>query len=106
MPANEVHKNDIGTIFRVTVKDGSSAVDLSGATALNFLFKRPNGTSIQRTAVYYTDGTDGIIQYVTVSGDLNQDGRWRLQAHVTLVAGSWYSDIYEFDVHKNVAEVS
>ena len=106
MPANEVHKNDVGTIFRVTLKDGNTVVDLSSATALYFLFKRPDGTSIQRTAVYYTNGADGIIQYTMVSGDLSQDGRWRLQPYVTLPSGSWYGDIYEFDVHKNVAEVS
>ena len=33
MPANEIHQNDIGTIFKVTVKDGDSAVDISSATS-------------------------------------------------------------------------
>ena len=32
MPANEIHQNDVGTIFKVTVKDGDDAVDISSAT--------------------------------------------------------------------------
>ena len=33
MAANEIHENDVGTKFKLTVKDGSSAVDISSAVA-------------------------------------------------------------------------
>lgn len=32
MAANEIHVNDIGTVFTVTIKDGSSAVNISTAS--------------------------------------------------------------------------
>ena len=33
MAANEIHMNDVGTRFLVTVTDGTSAVDISSATS-------------------------------------------------------------------------
>ena len=76
----EAHVDDVGTIFRVTVYDttssgGTSVADISGATTKQFTFKRPDGTTFTKTAVFTTDGTDGNIQYVTESGVLDGPAR-------------------------------
>lgn len=102
MAANEVHKSDIGTVFVVTVKDGGSALDISGATTKEIFFQVPDGTTLTKTAAFTTDGTNGKIQYTTISGDLSVTGQWKLQAHVINASGEWRSDLSPFTVHENI----
>lgn len=103
MAAREIHEGDIGTIFEITLLDGDVIVDLSGATAQSILFEKPDGTTVTQTSVFKTDGTDGIIQYATIADDLVPNGKWKIQAHVTLPTGSWKSDISKFTVYPNIA---
>lgn len=100
---SEVHVGDIGTAFRTTIYDQSSGiVDISTADSKYLIFKKPNGTVVQESASFLTDGTDGIIQYVSVSGFIDQPAVWQLQGYVTFPGGSWKTDIYEFRVFKNL----
>lgn len=103
MAANEIHVGDIGTAFDVTLYDGDDVVDLTGYTSLIFNFIKPDGTCMPKTAVPKTDGTDGILRYITIIGDLDQAGTWILQAVVELPTGKWSSDTTKFKVHGNVA---
>lgn len=103
----EIHLNDIGTVFRATVKDKacdgtSSVLDVGAATTLNMIFKSPSGVVSTKNAVFTTDGSDGQIQYITVDGDLNEVGQWKLQVYIVLPSGSWRSDVGTFYVHENL----
>ena len=103
----QAHVNDIGTIFRVTVYDktstgGSSVADISTATSKLFYFRKPDGTTFSRSAVFKTDGSDGRIEYATVDGDLNAPGNWELQAKIITPDGSWNTDVGNFRVHENI----
>ena len=103
----QAHVNDIGTIFRVTVYDttsagGTTVADISGATTKKFTFKRPDGTTFEKTAVFTSDGTDGNIQYLSVDGALNVAGTWNLQAYVATGAGTWSTSVGTFKVHENL----
>ena len=103
--ASEIHVNDIGTRFLVTVKDGTSTVDVSPAGATGVLtFKRPDDTTIARTASTLTDGSavSGVMYYDTIAGDLNQAGLWKIQGKVTISSGTFYTDIQGFNVHCNL----
>ena len=103
MSINEIHKNDIGTVFQLTIKDQDNAiVDLSSATTKQILIKSPNKSVAIKTGSFLTDGTDGIITYTIVENDLNVIGIWSIQAKTIFVTGTWYSDIQEFKVHGNV----
>ena len=102
MAADEVHLNDIGTSFERTIKDGSTVVDVSGATTKEIKLKGPGQTTKTKTAGFKTDGTDGIITYITVADDLDVKGLWEIQAHVVLSTGDWNSDIGTFEVHENI----
>ena len=72
--------DDFGTIFRVTVQecvsDALQAVDVSSASAMSFIFKKPDDTTTTVTPVFTTDGTNGQIQYVTLDGDIDAAGVW------------------------------
>lgn len=103
MPADEIHLNDIGTTFTITVKDGTTPVDLSTATTLNIVFVKPNGDPITRTATPVSGGADGVISYTTVDGDLNAVGTWCMQAVIAIGSSTWHTDIVKFKVHRNLA---
>jgi hypothetical protein len=65
--AGEVHVGDVGTVFRLTLSDGSTIVDASGATTKEILFRKPSGAVVTKSAAFTTDGTDGKIEYVTAA---------------------------------------
>ena len=102
MPANEIHLNDIGTQFVLTVKDGSSAVDISGATTKQIIIQKSSGTKITASTTFSTDGTDGKMYYTTVADDLDEAGSYKLQGKVIISDGTFYTDITTFKVHRNL----
>jgi type IV secretory pathway VirB6-like protein len=102
MSANEIHQNDIGTIFKATIKDDTTVVDISSATTKQLIFTKPDGTKLEKDASFFTDGTDGILTYTTVSGDLSVVGTWKVQGYVILTSGTWKTDIKKMKVHRNL----
>jgi hypothetical protein len=100
--SNQVHVNDIGTEFRIQIVDDETIVDLSTASILNILFRKPSGLLLTVGAELYTDGTDGIIYYNAVSGDLDEAGIYKIQGYVEIGSGAFYSSIGSFKVHCNV----
>ena len=103
MPS-EIHHNDIGTRFLVTVKDDGSTVDLSNASALQISFRKPSDEIVNRTGSTLGDGssTSGVMYYDTVNGDLDEGGNYKLQGKVTLPSGTYFTDIHTFKVHCNI----
>lgn len=102
MPVNEIHVGDVGTVLTTTIKDGSSIIDISGAT-LTFYFKKPNNTVVSKAGVLVSDGSDGQVKYTTESGFLDVAGTWYFQARVLDGDNSWKSDVAQFKVYTNLA---
>lgn len=105
MAANEIHKDDIGTVFTVTVKDGTTAINISGATTTSsklIIFQKPSGDKLEKDGTFVTDGSDGQMKYTTIAGDLDEIGDWDIQAKVVLSSGTWKSDIGHFTVFENL----
>ena len=99
MPA-EVHLNDIGTEFRATLKDQDGVVvDISTASTRTMKFRKPTGVTVTKTAALFGTGTDGKMKYLSITGDLDVLGEWRVQGFVAIGAGSWHTDEYRFTVH-------
>ena len=110
MAANEIHAYDIGTIFELTMMDGTSPLDISGQLDMKIHFTKPDGSFVEKTGSFTNtsgpqDGTDGKMEYTTVTNDLDQIGTWKIQAIVQLPSGKWSSDISSFKVHKNLQVV-
>ena len=101
--ADEIHVNDIGTRFLITVKDDGSAVDISNASALQINFRKPSDEIINRSGSKKGDGSSvsGVMYYDTVAGDLDEIGNYKLQGKVTLTAGTFYTDNHTIKVHCN-----
>jgi hypothetical protein len=102
MAANEIHLNDIGVQFLVTLKDDTEEVDISSATTKNFLFSKPSGELLTKAGTLSTDGTDGKLYYISASGDLNEIGTWKMQCNIVIGAYTWHSDVISFKVHRNI----
>ena len=99
----EIHVGDVGTSFRAVIKDeNDEIVDVSGATTKTITFKKPDGTLLVKDAELYTDGTDGIIEYISEENDLDDCGNWRLQGRVVFASGHWKSSIHDFKVEANL----
>lgn len=98
---------DVGTVLVFTVREWpvgttptpntiAPVVDLSSATGLRLILIPPPGVLSQGVAqntvaaTFYTDGTDGKLQYTTVAGDVpmvpwaGQPQRWQVRPMFTL----------------------
>jgi hypothetical protein len=104
MAIEELHVADSGAAIKATIKENNVAVDISTAlTTKRIIFKKPNsGIKLEKDATFFTDGTDGILQYLVESGVLDEAGTWRIQGFVVLDNGDFYSDIKTFKVHPNL----
>lgn len=103
--SQEIHLGDIGTAFRITLKDGNDIVDVSSAVGVGtktITFKKKDGTVVEKEATFFTNGVDGVIQYITIEDDLDQLGSWEIQAKVTLTSGTWRSNTDKFRVYENL----
>jgi hypothetical protein len=100
--ASEIHENDVGTKLLVTITDDGQVVDISSALALSIFIRKPDGTILNRTGTLETDGTDGKMYYLTVAGDLDVAGTYKLQGQVVLLTGSYYTNTANFKVHCNL----
>jgi hypothetical protein len=100
-----IHVGDVGTIFRLTITedDDTTAVDVSTASTKKFYFLKPDGTKINKTAEFNTDGTDGKLKYTGVANDISVAGRWQVQAYVEIGTAKYYSTKATFSVQSNLA---
>ena len=103
MTTNIVHY-DIGTTIQLTIQDADgAAIDVSSASVKYIDLMKPDKTTARKTAVFGSDGTDGIIKYVTVEGDINQTGIWYCQGYVELSDGKFRSAETTFEVKRAIA---
>ncbi len=104
MSSGEIHVNDFGTRFLVTVKEDGVGVNLSGASELTISFRKPSDTVVSKTGSTIADGSalSGVMYYDTIAGDLDEIGYWKLQGKVSMAAGTFYTNVSTFQVHSNV----
>lgn len=100
--ADRVRQNDIGVVFEVTLQDKGVAVDLTGNSALELVFRKPDGTRLNKTAALSGGATLGVIKYTSISGDLDQIGSWSLQAHIIIPNGDFRSEAGDFVVERAI----
>mgnify|MGYP001168098703 FL=1 len=100
--ASEIHVNDVGTRFSMTVQETGSGVDISNNSSITVYIKKPDDEVITRSGILLGDGTDGKFHYDTIAGDLDEAGHYKLQAKISLPSGTYYTDIYNFKTHCNL----
>jgi len=101
--ADEIHKGDIGTIFRITITEAGAAVNVSTATTKTFKFTKPDGTVVEKAASFTGSGSDGQLQYTTIADDLDQAGSWQVQPYLVMTGFTGHKEINQFSVVGNLS---
>ena len=105
MSKKKIHVGDEKTVLRALITDDVTGlfVDISSATTKTIKLQKTDGTVVEKTAVFTTDGTDGYIQYITVTGDIDQAGGWKIQGFVDGPNFRNHSTIKSFLVYENLS---
>ena len=100
--ASQIHVDDVGTTLIGTFSDCGSAIDISSASSIQMIIRKPDQTRLTKTATFVTDGTDGQVQYVSIAGDFDQAGNYKIQGLVVDGGATYYSSISTFKVYCNI----
>lgn len=99
----EIHVGDVGTQIEATIVDDDCVVlDISDATVKEIKIKPPQGVTQTHTAEFLSDGSDGIIYFITEVDDISIAGMWKIQGRVTTLDGVWNTKIGTFEVKTNL----
>lgn len=100
----EVHVGDIGTALRITLtEDCTTILNLTGSSSITMYLLKPDASVLTVTASTVGSPVDGIVEYLTQAGDLDQAGTWKIQVQVQFPSGTWKSNIEKFKVYPNLA---
>jgi len=100
--ASEIHVGDVGTKLIFTIQDGSNPVDLSGYSSIVLIFVKPDKTELSKAVQFETDGTDGVVYYVSQSGDFSVAGQYKLQAVASTGSSVFSSSVVIIPVSCNI----
>ena len=102
----DIRVNDIGTQYLITIlNQDNSVVNIANANPKQIVFEDPNGVVLTKNGTLYTDGTDGKLYYISVSGDFKVKGWWELQGYVVISGSAWRSSIEKFKINRNLSSV-
>jgi hypothetical protein len=105
--SNILHVGDIGTVITALCHDGGVAVNISSATEASeriIKLQSPDGNVTDKAAEFGTNGSDGILTYETIAGDLDQKGDWKIQPQVVLDTGQRTFGKQRFHVHPVIGD--
>lgn len=99
-----VQEGALGVPISVTIKNpDGTARNISDATVKDFIFRRPDGVKVTKTASFLNDGSDGKLYYLTAAAnDLSPPGPWYLQASIVQPGYTGRSNVGIFFVNKNL----
>lgn len=92
---------DVGITLRATIRDpDGDLIDLTGVAVVTYYFFKPaSKTTVSRTG----EVADGKTKYVTVAGDLDEPGTWKLQVGLEYAGGTVLrTKSAKFKVRKNL----
>lgn len=88
------------TIQRTAVDENGTVIDLSGASSVEFVFRRVGRPDIRTTLTcsFATDGSDGVVQANTTALTLPSHGTWQGWVHFVSATQDLYSEPWSFIV--------
>jgi len=96
MSLANIVSGDYGQVIQLTVLDTDTggAGDVSGyATSQSMVFRDPDGNEETKVATFVTDGSDGLVKYTLVDGDIDERGNWNVRVILTsataLLTSTW-----------------
>lgn len=98
----DVHLADTGTRFELTIQADGIALDISTATVKTIKFQKPDNVRVSKIADFTTDGTDGKIDYITITDDIDVKGEWKIQGFINMPSGVFHTSKATFGVSGNL----
>ena len=98
MAFTNIHVSDFGWLAQLTIVEDGAAVDISSYTTRQFVFAKPDATEVTKTALFDTDGTDGVLTYTVEDGLIDATGYWSVRAVLTKANAELTSDAVLFHV--------
>lgn len=104
MAATTIQKDSINARFYAALKrPDTTIVDLTNLNVATFVFLSPTAVRKTMTGSVYGDPTDGIVEYYTETGDLDEVGTWKTQVKLEFLDGSiLYTTVDKFKVKDNI----
>ena len=99
---SDIQVGAIGLTLKLTIKEKGSVTDLSQTSVKKIVIKRPDNSILTYDATFFTDGTDGIVYYTTVAGDINTAGTYSVQGYFVFSTFTGFSTISQFVVNANL----
>ena len=92
--------DDVGGILKLTVKEDGAITgkNISDATLIRYLIKKPDEVTAVVTAGFDTNGTNGKVAYAFIANDLDLIGLYEVQVEVTTPSYTATSSSYLFTV--------
>ena len=79
MSWDNIHVDDFGWVAKLTVQQDGTAVDISSFTTLEYILRDADGNETTKIVSFDSDGTDGKLKYVILTGDIDSVGSWYVQ---------------------------
>ena len=103
-----IQEGTIGAPIVATVKtanpDGSFSVrNIADATVKKFIWRKPDGTQVEKPVEFLNDGSDGKLIYTTLDeDDTTPYGLWRLQSYTEQPTFKGRSKVATYYVLNNI----
>lgn len=101
MSLENIIKDDYGQPIRITFidTDTNRPANISGYTTSQLMiFTDPTEQDITVTGSFYTDGSDGIIQYTIHDGLFSSLGFWQVRGRVLGASSRLSTVLYSFEI--------
>jgi len=98
----KIHKGDVGTVIEILINQAgtTTAEDVSDATTRKVYVQLKDDQVIAHDADFVTNGSDGLIKFVSTAETFAVAGDAKLQAYLETDAGNKHRTTeYEFVVH-------
>ena len=97
---NKIYVGDVGLAIVLNLAKEGEVMDITGATGTKMLVKKPDGTTVEWDAdVLTVSGETKYLRHYTVAGDLDQKGRYRIQAYLTISGWTGRGETNTFRVY-------
>jgi hypothetical protein len=93
-----IHVGEYGFLAELVIVQDGIAVDISDYSTLTFVFTKPDGTEVEKTAAFATDGVDGLLSYLVEDGLIDASGIWKVWAQVEKAGVELTSRTLRFNV--------
>lgn len=77
-------------------------LDISASSVKELIFRRADGSTITKTAIFVTDGTDGALQWTSEAGDVEPWGTYSVQPNIVMPGFTGRGQRVRFEVLKNL----